>query len=118
MLTFFFFFRWSRVIPCFSLTSQKIISEATRRTIKQAENEDCVGVDLEHVERILPQLVSIFEVKIIPNINDDNFFFCYYVALKNGDLIQKWSTLFVLLKKYTLCSDRNIGSNILFLCYK
>ncbi|XP_060757426.1 centromere protein X isoform X1 [Neoarius graeffei] len=36
------------------------VIEATRRTIKQAENEDCVGVDLEHVERILPQLAVIF----------------------------------------------------------
>lgn len=36
----------------------KNISEATRRAIKQAENEDCVAVDLENVEKILPQLVS------------------------------------------------------------
>ncbi|KAK1799210.1 hypothetical protein P4O66_007459, partial [Electrophorus voltai] len=32
--------------------------EATRRSMKQAENEDCDVVDLEHVEKILPELVS------------------------------------------------------------
>lgn len=47
---------------------KKYISEATRRAVKHAENEDCVGVDLEHVERILPQLVSIFQIKINPNV--------------------------------------------------
>ncbi|XP_017339585.1 centromere protein X [Ictalurus punctatus] len=36
------------------------VIEATRRAIKQAENEDCVGVDLEHVEKILPQLLLDF----------------------------------------------------------
>lgn len=46
----------------FSLTSKNIL-EAARRSIKQSENEDCVAVDLEHVEKILPQLVSIFQVK-------------------------------------------------------
>ncbi|XP_076844725.1 centromere protein X isoform X2 [Brachyhypopomus gauderio] len=30
--------------------------EAARRAIKQAENEDCDVVDLEHVEKILPEL--------------------------------------------------------------
>lgn len=94
-----FFFRWSRVIPCFSLTSQKIISEATRRTIKQAENEDCVGVDLEHVERILPQLVSIFEVKIIPNINDDNFFLLLCSS-------QKWRSYSKM--EYTICTAKEV----------
>ncbi|KAF7698260.1 centromere protein X [Silurus meridionalis] len=36
------------------------VIEATRRAVKQAENEDCVGVDLEHVEKILPQLLLDF----------------------------------------------------------
>ncbi|KAB5554110.1 hypothetical protein PHYPO_G00046400 [Pangasianodon hypophthalmus] len=36
------------------------VIEATRRAIKQAENEDCLGVDLEHVEKILPQLLLDF----------------------------------------------------------
>ncbi|XP_026862423.1 centromere protein X [Electrophorus electricus] len=34
--------------------------EATRRSMKQAENEDCDVVDLEHVEKILPELLLDF----------------------------------------------------------
>lgn len=32
-------------------------SEAAQRTIKQAEAEDCDRIDIEHFEKILPQLV-------------------------------------------------------------
>ncbi|XP_072550468.1 centromere protein X isoform X3 [Salminus brasiliensis] len=34
------------------------VVEAARRAMKQAENEDCGSVDLEHIEKILPQLES------------------------------------------------------------
>lgn len=37
-------------------------SEAAQRAMKQAESEDCDTVDLEHVEKILPQLVSVQDV--------------------------------------------------------
>ncbi|KAG9263965.1 centromere protein X isoform X2 [Astyanax mexicanus] len=36
------------------------VVEAARRAMKQAENEDCRRVDLEHVEKILPQLLLDF----------------------------------------------------------
>ncbi|XP_062875139.1 centromere protein X [Trichomycterus rosablanca] len=36
------------------------VVEATRRAMKQAENEDCAAVDLEHVEKVLPQLLLDF----------------------------------------------------------
>ncbi|XP_060748191.1 centromere protein X isoform X1 [Tachysurus vachellii] len=45
------------------------VIEATRRAIKHAENEDCVGVDLEHVERILPQLPHVLCELLLQNIN-------------------------------------------------
>uniref|UniRef100_A0A8C1S5I2 Centromere protein X n=1 Tax=Cyprinus carpio TaxID=7962 RepID=A0A8C1S5I2_CYPCA len=34
------------------------VEEATRRAVKQADSEDCDTVDIEHFEKILPQLVS------------------------------------------------------------
>ncbi|XP_036446054.1 centromere protein X [Colossoma macropomum] len=36
------------------------VIEAAQRTMKQAENEDSTGVDLEHVEKVLPQLLLDF----------------------------------------------------------
>uniref|UniRef100_A0A674DTZ5 Centromere protein X n=1 Tax=Salmo trutta TaxID=8032 RepID=A0A674DTZ5_SALTR len=33
------------------------VQEAAQRTIKQAEAEDCDRIDIEHFEKILPQLV-------------------------------------------------------------
>ncbi|XP_038845290.1 centromere protein X isoform X1 [Salvelinus fontinalis] len=35
-------------------------SEAAQRTIKQAEAEDCDRLDIEHFEKILPQLLLDF----------------------------------------------------------
>uniref|UniRef100_A0A8C5GXD7 Centromere protein X n=1 Tax=Gouania willdenowi TaxID=441366 RepID=A0A8C5GXD7_GOUWI len=32
------------------------VQEAAMRTLKQAESEDCDQVDIEHFEKILPQL--------------------------------------------------------------
>ncbi|XP_055039003.1 centromere protein X isoform X1 [Misgurnus anguillicaudatus] len=32
------------------------VEEATRRSVKQAMNEDCDTVNIEHYEKILPQL--------------------------------------------------------------
>ncbi|XP_066497553.1 centromere protein X [Hoplias malabaricus] len=36
------------------------VVEAARRALKQAENEDSTVVDLEHIEKILPQLLLDF----------------------------------------------------------
>ncbi|XP_048847196.1 centromere protein X isoform X2 [Brienomyrus brachyistius] len=35
------------------------VEEAARRSVKQADAEDCDLVDIEHFEKILPQLVSL-----------------------------------------------------------
>uniref|UniRef100_A0A671RZ99 Uncharacterized protein n=1 Tax=Sinocyclocheilus anshuiensis TaxID=1608454 RepID=A0A671RZ99_9TELE len=35
-------------------------TEATRRAVKQADSEDCDTVDIEHFEKILPQLLLDF----------------------------------------------------------
>ncbi|ROL45713.1 Centromere protein X [Anabarilius grahami] len=34
------------------------VEEATRRAVKQAGSEDCDTVDIEHFEKILPQLAT------------------------------------------------------------
>lgn len=39
------------------------------RSLKQAESEDCDQVDIEHFEKILPQLVSCRPKNYIANIN-------------------------------------------------
>lgn len=36
------------------------VEEATRRSVKQAINEDCDTVNIEHFEKILPQLLLDF----------------------------------------------------------
>uniref|UniRef100_A0A671S026 Centromere protein X n=1 Tax=Sinocyclocheilus anshuiensis TaxID=1608454 RepID=A0A671S026_9TELE len=36
------------------------VEEATRRAVKQADSEDCDTVDIEHFEKILPQLLLDF----------------------------------------------------------
>ncbi|XP_067280536.1 centromere protein X isoform X3 [Pseudorasbora parva] len=36
------------------------VEEATRRAVKQASSEDCDTVDIEHFEKILPQLLLDF----------------------------------------------------------
>ncbi|XP_031674964.1 centromere protein X-like [Oncorhynchus kisutch] len=36
------------------------VQEAAQRTIKQAEAEDCDRMDIEHFEKILPQLLLDF----------------------------------------------------------
>lgn len=73
------------------------ISEATRRAIKQADSEDSVNVDLEHVEKILPQLVSIIRLLLEKTID-----FLYH------DLTNK-SIVLVILIKYSF--------NILFILF-
>uniref|UniRef100_A0A8C7N518 Centromere protein X n=1 Tax=Oncorhynchus kisutch TaxID=8019 RepID=A0A8C7N518_ONCKI len=40
-------------------------SEAAQRTIKQAEAEDCDRMDIEHFEKILPQLVCKYTMNSI-----------------------------------------------------
>lgn len=52
-------------------------TEATRRAVKQANSEDCDTIDIEHFEKILPQLVSfvcfyLFKMSVV------FFFFCLY----------------------------------------
>ncbi|KAL0993474.1 hypothetical protein UPYG_G00108490 [Umbra pygmaea] len=36
------------------------VEEAAQRTMKQAESEDCDKMDIEHFEKILPQLLLDF----------------------------------------------------------
>ncbi|XP_056117930.1 centromere protein X isoform X2 [Rhinichthys klamathensis goyatoka] len=36
------------------------VEEATRRAVKQASSEDCDTIDIEHFEKILPQLLLDF----------------------------------------------------------
>ncbi|KAM6956908.1 centromere protein X [Aplochiton taeniatus] len=36
------------------------VKEAAQRSIKQAESEDCDKVDIDHFEKILPQLLLDF----------------------------------------------------------
>uniref|UniRef100_A0A8C1R6K8 Centromere protein X n=1 Tax=Cyprinus carpio TaxID=7962 RepID=A0A8C1R6K8_CYPCA len=36
------------------------VEEATRRAVKQADSEDCDTIDIEHFEKILPQLLLDF----------------------------------------------------------
>uniref|UniRef100_A0A672M6C1 Centromere protein X n=1 Tax=Sinocyclocheilus grahami TaxID=75366 RepID=A0A672M6C1_SINGR len=36
------------------------VEEAARRAVKQADSEDCDTVDIEHFEKILPQLLLDF----------------------------------------------------------
>lgn len=49
------------------------------RSLKQAESEDCDQVDIEHFEKILPQLVSCPPPK--NNLAYINVYLCYlYVA--------------------------------------
>ncbi|XP_051570505.1 centromere protein X [Myxocyprinus asiaticus] len=36
------------------------VEEAARRTVKQADSEDCDTVDIEHFEKVLPQLLLDF----------------------------------------------------------
>uniref|UniRef100_A0A671KLF6 Centromere protein X n=1 Tax=Sinocyclocheilus anshuiensis TaxID=1608454 RepID=A0A671KLF6_9TELE len=41
------------------------VEEATRRAVKQADSEDCDNIDIEHFEKILPQLVILLGLNIL-----------------------------------------------------
>lgn len=47
-----------RLLDDESVNCNLIFPEAAVRSQKQAESEDCDQVDIEHFEKILPQLVS------------------------------------------------------------
>lgn len=49
-------------------------SEAAQRTIKQAEAEDCDRIDIEHFEKILPQLVCKYTHVFYESIL---FYYCH-----------------------------------------
>lgn len=42
-----------------------MLTEAARRAVKQADSEDCDTVDIEHFEKILPQLVSLMFMHVL-----------------------------------------------------
>ncbi len=57
-----------------------MLTEAARRAVKQADSEDCDTVDIEHFEKILPQLVSLMFMHVL-DVSVGCFFFVSLIIL-------------------------------------